>query len=163
MARPKAILLATALVAVFALHPALARADGTALVQRVEQELRQQGFTAMSVSRTWLGRTRIEARSRTEHREIVINPYTGEILRDYTSRLDSGTPEEDILGAGGSGGSSGVSGSDGGSDSGKGGNSGSGSGDSSGSDDGGSSGKSGSDSSGSGSSGGGGSHGSGED
>jgi len=46
-------------------------------------QLRAQGFTRIQISRTLLGRSRIVATSRTQKREIVINPVTGAILRDY--------------------------------------------------------------------------------
>ena len=47
-------------------------------------QLRAQGFAQIRVSHTFLGRVRIEAQSPRLHREIVLNPKTGEILRDYT-------------------------------------------------------------------------------
>lgn len=64
--------------------------------QRIERELRNQGFTQMKVHHTWLGRVLIDARSHTQKREIVVNPHTGEILRDYTRSLH-GASQEDIL------------------------------------------------------------------
>lgn len=44
--------------------------------------LRQQGYTDISVTTTWLGRIRITAIKNAGQREIVLNPRTGEILRD---------------------------------------------------------------------------------
>ncbi|GAB4388951.1 hypothetical protein [Albidovulum sp.] len=52
----------------------------------VRQQLAELGFTVTSRSRTWLGRVRLEAVRGPLHREVVINPASGEILRDYTER-----------------------------------------------------------------------------
>ena len=51
--------------------------------ESVVRQLRAQGFTEFEVERTLLGRLKIEAKNATIEREIVINPTTGEILRDY--------------------------------------------------------------------------------
>lgn len=48
----------------------------------VVRQLRQQGFSEILVESTLLGRTRIVAKSRNGTREIILNPRTGEILRD---------------------------------------------------------------------------------
>jgi hypothetical protein len=45
--------------------------------------LRAQGYTAFRTSKTWLGRSRITAISGTYRREIILNPKTGEVLRDF--------------------------------------------------------------------------------
>ena len=55
---------------------------------RIIAQLRNQGFTQFEVTRTWLGRTRIEAEGPGIEREIIFNPRTGEILRDYWERED---------------------------------------------------------------------------
>ncbi|PYF09458.1 hypothetical protein C8J30_10830 [Rhodobacter viridis] len=55
----------------------------------VVAQLRAQGFKQINVSRTFLGRVKIEAQAPAVHREIVLNPKTGEILRDYTDAHDS--------------------------------------------------------------------------
>ncbi len=148
------------------------------LVDQILAELRADGYSQFEVSRTLLGRTHISAQSLRYGREIVINPRTGEILRDYRFLLASGDGAEDQLlleddasgpGSGGSGsggsGSGSNSGSGGsGSNSGSGGsgsNSGSGgSGSNSGSGGSGSGSNSGSGGSGSGSGSGSGGHGS---
>lgn len=52
-------------------------------------QLRAQGFNQITVNRTFLGRIKIEAQASKLHREIVLNPKTGEILRDYTDVSDS--------------------------------------------------------------------------
>ena len=54
-------------------------------VNSVRDRLRQQGYRQISVSSTMLGRTRIVAKSKTGTREIIMNPRTGEILRDLWS------------------------------------------------------------------------------
>lgn len=56
-------------------------ADG--LADKVVRALKKQGYAQIRISRTWLGRTRINASDATRTREIVLNPRTGEILRDY--------------------------------------------------------------------------------
>lgn len=50
--------------------------------ESVVDQLRAQGFESITVERTFLGRTRIVARSAEGAREIIVNPRTGEILRD---------------------------------------------------------------------------------
>ncbi|WP_422050368.1 hypothetical protein [Shimia sp.] len=52
-------------------------------VDSITRQLQSQGYTNIEVKRTWLGRVRIEAYRGTLEREIVVNPRTGEILRDY--------------------------------------------------------------------------------
>lgn len=49
----------------------------------IVRQLREQGFGDIEVRRTLLGRSRIVAQSDTLYREIIVNPVTGEILRDY--------------------------------------------------------------------------------
>jgi hypothetical protein len=150
MLHRRAIVFGLALSLAPALLASAARAESSPYALQVEKELRQQGYTKMTVSRSWFGRTLIHAESKTERREIVLNPRTGEILRDYTRPLKgSGGAREDILGShGGSSGSGG--GSSGGSTGGT--SSSSGSGGHSGSSDGGDSGGSDHSSSGDGSS-----------
>jgi len=69
-------------------------AAGPALALTMEErligQLRAQGFDRISVSRTLLGRTRIVAVAADQRREIIFNPRTGEILRDFWESL-SGT------------------------------------------------------------------------
>ena len=69
------------------------------LTDAIEQQLRAQGFNKVSVSTTMLGRTRIDAISPTQTREIVVNPRTGEILRDYWADTKGTTaaPTEKIV------------------------------------------------------------------
>lgn len=48
----------------------------------VVSQLRAQGYGAISLERTLLGRVRILAQMGARRREIILNPRTGEILRD---------------------------------------------------------------------------------
>lgn len=75
---------------------------GAAQADRVKDsivsQLRAQGFTKIEVSRTFLGRSRVKAQSPTLDREIVFNPMTGAIMRDYsTPRDDATVPEVTIV------------------------------------------------------------------
>ena len=118
----------------------------------VVEQLRSQGFSQINVSRTWLGRAQIEATSATQRREIILNPRTGEILRDFSEALtgpqaattviiNSEGSDDGSSGSGGSGSDDGGDddGGDGGDNSGSGGDDhggeGGGGGDDSGSDD----------------------------
>lgn len=60
--------------------------------ENIVQQLEQQGFRSISTERTWLGRTRIVAEGEIGQREIIVNPNTGEILRDLmlTANADGG-------------------------------------------------------------------------
>jgi hypothetical protein len=55
---------------------------------RLLSSLTEQGYTILEDGYTWLGRLRIVAENGTLHREIVVNPGTGEVLRDYAVRID---------------------------------------------------------------------------
>ncbi len=71
-------------------------------------QLTDQGFTHIRVSNTFLGRVRIFATSPKLTREIIFNPRTGEILRDYwdddDDDDDAGGGLVSPIGAGGPGG-----------------------------------------------------------
>ncbi|SDY90748.1 hypothetical protein [Citreimonas salinaria] len=68
-------------VAFLAAGPALAQNDaGTEAILR---QLRAQGYSDIDISRTWLGRVRILAKSPDTTREIVYNPSTGALMRDH--------------------------------------------------------------------------------
>lgn len=101
------------------------------------ERLTEEGYERIDVTRTLLGRVRIVAFKGRLQRELVLNPRTGEILRDIvTSRGDDSSTvaqgsKSGSSGTSGSSGSSGGSGSSG-SNSGSSGSSGS---DDSGSDD----------------------------
>ncbi len=51
--------------------------------EKFVDELHLQGFNSLSISRTWLGRTRITGSNGTFNRELIFNTRSGEILRDY--------------------------------------------------------------------------------
>ena len=83
-------------VAALQLGLAAAAFAATAADQIVAQ-LRDQGFTEIEVEQTWLGRTRIVAERGNASREIILNPSTGEILRDlWLTTGDKGTPKVQI-------------------------------------------------------------------
>ncbi len=107
------------------------------VVDQIRAQLVAQGYDSISVSRTLLGRTRIEASSARFEREIIVDPRTGEILRDYWEIKDGSDADAVEISNPGSGTSgSGISGSGSGSGSGHGSGSGSGgSGHGSGDDD----------------------------
>jgi len=58
-------------------------AHANTLVDAIVAELRDRGYTTITLGQTWLGRTRIVAEGARGRREIVVNPRTGEVLRDY--------------------------------------------------------------------------------
>lgn len=58
---------------------------------QIVAQLMDQGFRNITVSRTLLGRIRIRAQSDVGWREIILNPNTGEILRDLWTDL-AGNP-----------------------------------------------------------------------
>jgi hypothetical protein len=75
-------------VAAVSLFPLSASADQ--IKDSIVSQLRSQGFTRIEVSRTLLGRARVTAKSPTLDREIIYNPVTGEILRDYWTERGNG-------------------------------------------------------------------------
>lgn len=77
----------------FALFAGGARAD--ALSDRIVAQLRRQGYDSVTVSRTLLGRMRILASGAGQRREIILNPRTGEILRDFWQDEDDDTADRD--------------------------------------------------------------------
>lgn len=77
--------------------PALAQSPQEAVIA----QLRAQGYESFTVGRTLLGRVRILASGIDRQREIVLNPRSGEILRDYTE-LSDGTVVPQIVDRGGS-------------------------------------------------------------
>lgn len=70
--------MAAALLAMSLTMPARAET----IEQSVIRQLEDQGYDAVQVSRTLLGRLFVVATAGDIRREIVINPATGEILRD---------------------------------------------------------------------------------
>ena len=76
-----------ALVLAFGAGTGAARADQdftTPIVERLQGE----GFVVSQIKRTWLGRILIVSQNGEYLREVVINPHTGEILRDKLFALD---------------------------------------------------------------------------
>ena len=53
------------------------------LTDDLVSQLREQGFHKVTITRTLLGRVLILGSSEEGQREVVLNPQTGEILRDY--------------------------------------------------------------------------------
>lgn len=80
MKRRTSILRALAIVAATTAPFAVA---AQSVEQSIIAQLTNQGFGNFQISRTLLGRIRIVSQSGTLTREIVFNPTTGEILRDY--------------------------------------------------------------------------------
>lgn len=61
---------------------------------QVRKQLQKQGYKRIEVSSTLLGRTRIFASKKDGSREIILNPRTGEILRDmWTAKDSNGGPQ----------------------------------------------------------------------
>ncbi len=54
---------------------------------RLVEELKSQGYVILEDGYTFLGRLRIVAENGVIHREIVVNPGTGEVLRDYAVQM----------------------------------------------------------------------------
>ncbi len=87
--------LSAATLALLPVRPALAQD----VVAGIVRQLERRGYRDITVSRTWLGRARILAHGPRGLREIIINPATGEILRDLTTRDGrSGAAGGDLLG-----------------------------------------------------------------
>ncbi len=81
-----------AIMSAAALAPALAWAGP--LEDSIVRQLKGQGYSRIVVSRTLLGRTRFVATSRTHRREIILNPRTGEILRDLLELIGGGRSDD---------------------------------------------------------------------
>ena len=80
--------LMTPLLLALAATPALAEANSTlAPADEILSTLRERGYRIVEDERTWLGRQRIIAEKNGARRELVFNPGTGEILRDYSFRM----------------------------------------------------------------------------
>lgn len=62
---------------------------------QVVNQLRRQGYREITLQRTLLGRTRIVATGSAGRREIILNPSTGAILRDYIDRSDRDRDRDD--------------------------------------------------------------------
>lgn len=65
--------------------------------QDIVRQLQDMGFARVEVSRTLLGRVRITAIGADGTREIILNPNTGEILRDLWLRQDGRASDRALL------------------------------------------------------------------
>lgn len=83
------------LVACLSLVPLGGMAQAQTAQDRIVQQLRDQGFDEIEITRTWLGRVRIVAEEDDTLREIILNPTTGAILRDYWVELDDDDDDDD--------------------------------------------------------------------
>ncbi|MDJ1009305.1 MAG: hypothetical protein QNJ13_15930 [Paracoccaceae bacterium] len=90
-----------------------AAAQGDALRDRIVRELRDEGFTEIRMSRTLLGRVRFLGIGPPGRREIVLNPATGVILRDYF-QAGAALPSQSGQGGSSSSGATGATGAAGG-------------------------------------------------
>lgn len=83
---------------------AVALAGGPAFAQDhladVIDQLKAQGFRSIVQERTWLGRVRILATRKGGRREIILNPGTGEILRDLWLPANGNVRELKIIDSG---------------------------------------------------------------
>lgn len=70
-------------------------ADADSVRDRIVNVLREDGYNEIRVSRTLLGRMRFVATRADAEREIVVNPGTGVILRDYIRFLKRGGRDDD--------------------------------------------------------------------
>ncbi|WP_412504337.1 hypothetical protein [Roseovarius sp. SYSU LYC5161] len=80
----------------------IALSAAPAFAQSVEDQvlmqLQAQGFVEITMHRTLLGRLRVVATNERYRRELVINPNTGAILRDYWEETsdDAGDADDDV-------------------------------------------------------------------
>lgn len=58
--------------------------------ETVARQLKNQGYSEIVVEYTLLGRARITAQRQGVNREVIVNPRTGEILRDYSRAKGTG-------------------------------------------------------------------------
>ena len=73
----------------------MALAEGP--VEQVIRQLRAQGFVEISAQRTLLGRSRIQAERGKLRREIILNPTSGEILRDLWLDSDGNVTSQVVI------------------------------------------------------------------
>ena len=67
------------------------------IVDSILGQLRKQGYRSIVQERTLLGRVRIVADRKDGEREIILNPRTGEILRDLWIPVDGGSGTVHII------------------------------------------------------------------
>lgn len=61
--------------------------------EQIARSLRGEGFQITSQRRTFLGRVRFKAVRGNAEREVVVDPASGEILRDYTYTAEASSGE----------------------------------------------------------------------
>ena len=88
----KPLVLSTLLLAGLALSVQSNPVQANPVQDRLVAGLRAQGYVILEDGFTFLGRLRIVAENDRMHREIVVNPGTGEVLRDYAILLTDMTP-----------------------------------------------------------------------
>lgn len=89
------IFLALTAACTIAAMPAFADVTGDVVAQ-----LQSMGFSRVVVERTLLGRVKIEASGTDGNREIILNPRTGEILRDVFWPIGQGGNSRLLSGSG---------------------------------------------------------------
>ncbi len=87
MLRPRLSVLALCALVLAAVPAA---ADDDDLADSLRARLAAQGFTGIEIDRTLFGRLHVTASGNGYRREIVIDPDTGEVLRDYWRSLATG-------------------------------------------------------------------------
>ncbi|SMX29118.1 hypothetical protein TRP8649_03250 [Pelagimonas phthalicica] len=80
------------LIAILVLGLSVSDAHAAQQEEQIIKSLKEQGFTEIEMTRTWLGRVRIVARGAVGVREIVFNPANGVILRDYQQAAPAHRP-----------------------------------------------------------------------
>jgi len=75
--------------------PGVASADADQVRDRIVRELRDDGYDEIRIYRTFLGRLRFVGEDTRSRREIVVNPTTGVILRDYLRFFDQDDEDDD--------------------------------------------------------------------
>lgn len=70
-------------------------------IDEIIETLKSRGYRIILQERTWLGRERILAETSSKRRELVFNPATGEIMRDYVSAVDGhDQPQPNVVASG---------------------------------------------------------------
>ncbi len=82
--------------ATLAVLPAFA-ARAEIIGDQIAQQLRRRGYSDIAVSRTLLGRVRITAERGGSRREIIVNPSSGEILRDMVTDRRTGRASSSVF------------------------------------------------------------------
>jgi hypothetical protein len=91
------------LLVLFLAFGTVAEAANTLVRDRIVAELQDDGYADIRISSTLLGRMRFIANKPGARREIVVNPRTGEVLRDYIRYLSVGSSSSGSSGSSGSG------------------------------------------------------------